>query len=78
AAKALKAGQYAEAVEYYNGLIEGNPDSVSMRCDRGEAYLYLNEYEKAKEDLDIYVNRKSDDERGFYLRGIVNDKLNLR
>ncbi|CAG8450735.1 12526_t:CDS:2 [Racocetra fulgida] len=78
AAKALKAGQYAEAVEYYNGLIDGNPDSISMRCDRGEAYLCLNEYEKAKEDLDIYVNRKSDDERGYYLRGIVHDKLNLR
>ncbi|CAG8692673.1 8341_t:CDS:2 [Dentiscutata erythropus] len=77
AAQALKAGQYAEAIKYYNGLIENSPDS-SMRCDRGEAYLFLNEYEKAKEDFDIYINKKPDDERGYYLRGIANDKLNLR
>ncbi|CAG8811138.1 13016_t:CDS:1, partial [Racocetra fulgida] len=76
AIKALKIKNYDEAIIYLTELLDKYPDSYSIRCDRGEAYMNIKEYERAKRDLDLAVQKKPKKERGLYLRGIVHDKLN--
>ncbi|CAG8542312.1 16683_t:CDS:2 [Dentiscutata heterogama] len=74
--KAFKSKNYEEVIKYSTEFLDKYPDSYSIRCDRSEAYMNLREYEYAKQDLDIAIRYKPKKERGFYLRGMVHDKLN--
>ena len=41
-------------------MIELNPDDAKAYCNRGEAWLHLQEWEKAKSDLMTAINMGTD------------------
>ena len=45
-----KQGNYSEAIRFYNLAIERGDTELSL-CNRGEAWLHMGEWEKARDDL---------------------------
>ncbi|KAF0544566.1 TPR-like protein [Gigaspora margarita] len=74
--KALKSKNFEDVIKYSTEFLDKYPNSYSIRCDRSEAYMNLKEYENARRDLDAAIRYKQKKERGYYLRGMVHDKLN--
>ena len=46
-----KKGDFERAIADYTKVIELKPDFAEAYCNRGEAWLHLKEWEKAKSDL---------------------------
>ena len=46
-----KQGDFDRAIEDYTQAIQLNPDYAKAYCNRGEAWLHLKEWEKARADL---------------------------
>lgn len=44
-------GEYEKAIEDYNKVIEIKSDFTEAYCNRGEVWLHLEEWEKARADL---------------------------
>ena len=66
---ALNAGDFAEAVRYFCGVLKEAPDDEEAYLHRGEAYLGLEEYDLAMEDACKCVELDPDDVDGVFLRG---------
>jgi tetratricopeptide (TPR) repeat protein len=45
-----KLGEYKKAIECFDKAIELNPNLAEAYCNRGNAYFYLKQYERAIED----------------------------
>ncbi|MBM4157216.1 MAG: tetratricopeptide repeat protein [Ignavibacteria bacterium] len=45
-------GNYIKAIEYYNKALSVDPKNAEAYCRRGISYLYLEEYEKAIQDIE--------------------------
>ena len=48
-----RTNEYDKATSDFSKVIELNPNSGETYCNRGEAWLHLKEWEKAKADLTV-------------------------
>ena len=53
-------GEYNQAIENYDKVIELNPNYISAYYRRGVAWLHLQEWERAKSDLTTTRDRRID------------------
>ena len=74
----MKSGQYDKAVERFNKVLEINPSRIDMYVYLGEAYLRLNNKEKALENFKVFRNLSNDPqmikEMDAYIATIENEK----
>ncbi|CAH1757232.1 4080_t:CDS:2 [Entrophospora sp. SA101] len=71
ALKAIRSGNYEEALEHCEKLIQLHPKSCTYRCDRAEVFIGLGKKSRAIEDLDRVLNLKPDKSNALYLRGLT-------
>ena len=67
-------GNFAECIHASNALLEkrvGLDIRLHLLCTRGIAYFFLGEWEKAPQDLEIVINKKSTRIPNVYFYAIV-------
>src|SRR6185312_2757327 len=69
AKKALKAQHYIQAITHLTHVLEIYPNSYSAKCDRAEAYMNINELDKAKEDLTAAITHNPKKSQAWSKRG---------
>lgn len=52
-------GKYADALDLFNQALQENPDAFYTVCNRGVAYEYLGEYDKARKDYERALQLKT-------------------
>lgn len=52
-------GKYADAVKLFSRILDINPEFVYAICNRGVAYEYLGEYDKARQDYEKALDLKA-------------------
>ncbi|RHZ64066.1 hypothetical protein Glove_326g36 [Diversispora epigaea] len=75
ATKALKAGEYTQALKYLNELVRDYPDSYNVKCDRSEVHFHLGNQEKAAYDATSALKKNPEKSRAYYIRGFVFEKV---
>jgi len=68
---ALNAFEYSEAAEFFTSAIEEDPEDEEAYLHRGEAYLALEEFDRALDDACTCMELDPDDMDGIFLRGRV-------
>ena len=51
-----KKGEFGLGIDDFSRALKLNPDDGNIYCHRGEAWLHLKEWEKAKSDLTVARN----------------------
>ena len=65
------------AVTYYTKAIEADPIYAEAYLNRGEAYVYLGEHEKALADFDRIIELNPKEDKAYYFKGLLfNDTGN--
>jgi tetratricopeptide (TPR) repeat protein len=64
-------GQIRESIEKFTRALEARHDKAPVYLSRGAAYINIQEFDKALEDLDQVLAEEPDNERAHYYRGIV-------
>jgi tetratricopeptide (TPR) repeat protein len=67
-------GNYEKSIDYFNRVIESDPDSRSAFMSRGSAFLKLNRFDEAKADFDRVIETDRNYARAYHLRGLVYEK----
>jgi len=65
---ATKRGNYLEAIQHFDAVLEAEPTNARVYYDRGMAWYELHEYEKALRDVDEAVRLEPDNGVGLYQR----------
>jgi tetratricopeptide (TPR) repeat protein len=81
--KMINAGQYDQAIRYYDHIISATADPLTIQCaytNRSDAYAKLRNYPKAQADLDTAIGLSPDDEGAYLKRAALfaDQKLNDR
>lgn len=53
----LRERHYNRAIQYLNKAVASDPNNVPTRVNRGEAFLQLGEFDKAKKDLTFVLRQ---------------------
>ncbi len=70
------AGEYHQAVSLFSEMIHNNP-SVEAYFNRANSYLFLQEYDKAIDDLNQAIRMKPDYSEAYNDRGVAHEKKGL-
>ncbi len=71
AGEAKKNGDFATAIQLYTEMIESNDNIVTAHFSRGMLYVYVQEYQKAVDDMDYVIENKPDFPDAWNLRGLI-------
>ena len=64
-----------DAVADFTVVIQADDNFVDAYILRGEAYMQLGNYEKAKEDFDVAIKKDSNNSIAFYDRALLHKKM---
>jgi len=70
-----KQGDYVDAVLSYSDAIRENPENVLAHKNRALAYLHLEQYERAIDDLNRVLRSDREDAVSYYRRGVALERL---
>jgi len=65
----LKNKQYNDAIQYYNSLLQLDPNFIYTYRNRAFAYFGLNKYSSAIADFNKYIDQVTDDPYAYSTRG---------
>lgn len=72
----LNLDEPQDAVDNFTLGLEIAPSSTTLRSNRARAYLYMNQLQKADEDLRILLERTPDDPWALKMHGIITASKN--
>ena len=70
-ARALRLGQWKEAVSSFSRAIELNEDDWDLWRGRGRAHAELSQWNKAVDDESEAIRLKQTDWEAWYIRGVA-------
>ena len=62
----VELGNYACAMKYVNDAIKDEPEEAEYYCVRANIYDLMGNYDKALEDLDLAINKATEDMETYY------------
>ncbi len=65
------AGDYATAELLFSEVLKEDPQNYYLYLQRSEVYFATNRFDKAMEDVNIYLGKYPDDEYAYFLRGQI-------
>lgn len=71
----LMQNNYLKSITYFDKAIKTNPANLNSYYNRGLAYGYLKEYQKALDDLNFCIGKGKTDGETYFARGV--QKINL-
>lgn len=66
---------YDKAIRFFNESIQRNASNPDYRKQRGFAHYHKKEWTAARDDFSSYLERRPNDGRIYYYRGMCNKKL---
>lgn len=69
----LKAGQYNEAIEIFNSIIENEPENADAISERGVCHLHLKNKKAALDDMDLAVFLQPEKSYRYSCRAFTRD-----
>jgi len=74
----IRDANYKEAIKLFNEAIAANPKMVFLYYNRAEANFKLGNYKEALTDIETFLRKKRKSADGFYLKGLVAEKLKMK